>query len=165
MCEMDNPDNSARTEFYGRQDEQFIYPENVEIKPRVASNFDMNYFKADKEDGMTDGQLDELTNTVYAMFDFDEGFNKTKWKIIRVGLGKIDFLMVKNNKYKNSALDPVKTFSKVSKGEQLNIRMDDKLSRIKNSDVERKNDFTDLGGYIDLKCVEKDWLSFKDLLD
>jgi len=165
MCEMDNPDNSARTEFYGRQDEQFIYPENVEIKPRVSSKIGHDYFKADKENGMTKEQLDELANIVYDMFDFNEDFNETQWNIIRVGLGKIDFLMVKNKRYGNSAIEPIQVFSNLPASEQINNRMDDKLLRIKNSDVERKNDFVDLAGYIELKCVEKGWLDFKDLLD
>jgi hypothetical protein len=73
--------------------------------------------------------------------------------------------MVKNKRYGNSAIEPIQVFSNLPASEQINNRMDDKLLRIKNSDVERKNDFVDLAGYIELKCVEKGWLDFKDLLD
>ena len=85
--------------------------------------------------------------------------------IIKVCDSLKEFLYEKNRRYGNSALEPVKTFSKVSTGEQINIRMDDKLSRIENSDEERMNDHVDLLGYLVLKCVDKGWLDFTELLD
>lgn len=45
-------------------------------------------------------------------------------------------LIEKNRKYGNSALNPVRVFSKASADEQILVRMDDKLSRIRN----RQND-------------------------
>ena len=41
-----------------------------------------------------------------------------------------DLLIEKNQKYGNSALDPVRIFSKESAVDQLLVRIDDKLSRI-----------------------------------
>ena len=41
-----------------------------------------------------------------------------------------DLLLEKNAKYGNSALDPVRIFSKESPVDQLLVRIDDKLSRI-----------------------------------
>lgn len=76
-----------------------------------------------------------------------------------------NFLFIKNERYGNSALDPVRIFSKAASDEQLYNRIDDKLSRIKNSTELRKNDVVDLMGYLALVCVEKEWISFSDLLD
>ena len=42
-----------------------------------------------------------------------------------------DLLLEKNAKYGNSALDPVRIFSRATAEEQLLVRIDDKLSRIK----------------------------------
>ena len=41
-------------------------------------------------------------------------------------------LIDKNRLYGNSALDPMRVFSKAGHLEQLRVRMDDKLSRIRN---------------------------------
>ena len=44
-------------------------------------------------------------------------------------------------------------------------RLDDKLSRIKNSDEPMKNDVFDLIGYLILLCVKKGWTDFTELID
>lgn len=41
-----------------------------------------------------------------------------------------DLLIAKNRAYGNSALDPVRIFSRASTSEQLRVRIDDKLSRL-----------------------------------
>lgn len=41
-----------------------------------------------------------------------------------------ELLLYKNSKYGNSALEPVRIFSKASNIEQLLVRIDDKLNRI-----------------------------------
>lgn len=63
-------------------------------------------------------------------------------------------LIKKNRKYGNSALEPIRVFSKSATDEQLNVRMDDKLSRIKNRqhDEDEEPEF-DLAGYLILKEV------------
>jgi len=75
------------------------------------------------------------------------------------------FLRVKNARYANSVSEPLNVFSKAGPNDQINSRMDDKLMRIKNSPVERRNDFVDLTGYLVLKCLENDWTDFKTMLD
>lgn len=75
------------------------------------------------------------------------------------------FLEQKNNKYGNSAIAPVRIFSKADPDAQIYCRIDDKLSRVKNSAELRKNDVVDLIGYLVLVCVMKDWISFKEMLD
>jgi len=99
------------------------------------------------------------------MYDIFGANTQVQRDIIKVGVEMIEFLLTKNNRYGNSALEPVNVCSKLDSNEQINIRMDDKLMRIKNSNIERKNDFVALSGYILLKCIANDWLEFKDLLD
>jgi hypothetical protein len=67
-----------------------------------------------------------------------------------------DMLISKNKKYGNSALKPMRVFSKMNTLEQINVRIDDKLSRIAN----RKNDEDedpelDLIGYLILRRIKK----------
>lgn len=65
-----------------------------------------------------------------------------------------DMLLEKNRKYGNSALDPVRVFSKADTVEQIRVRMDDKLSRIRNrQDDEDEDVYRDLAGYLILLLV------------
>jgi hypothetical protein len=75
------------------------------------------------------------------------------------------FLKEKNKRYGNSALEPSNMFFKGNSEEGLRIRIDDKLKRIKNSDVLRKNDIVDLIGYLIILCITKGWLSFNEFID
>lgn len=65
-------------------------------------------------------------------------------------LGDIrELLIEKNRKYGDSALSPSRIFSRSSPKEQLKVRIDDKLTRIKNQQVDDDEDaITDLLGYI-----------------
>jgi hypothetical protein len=61
----------------------------------------------------------------------------------------------KNKRYGDSALSPIRIFSKANSVEQLNIRIDDKLSRIANEGAEEDEDVElDLIGYLILKRVQ-----------
>lgn len=73
-----------------------------------------------------------------------------------------DLLKYKNEKYGNSALQPLKVFEGKAKVGQ---RLDDKLARIKNSDTLKKNDVADLIGYLTLVCVENNWTDFSEFKD
>lgn len=70
-------------------------------------------------------------------------------KLARV-LNDIESMLVeKNRKYGNSALEPVRIFSKASPLEQLKVRMDDKLSRLRSAqDDEDEDVIDDLLGYL-----------------
>lgn len=58
-------------------------------------------------------------------------------------------LLVKNSMYGNSALDPIRIFSRASPAEQLKIRIDDKLSRIYNNiGYDNEDTISDLIGYL-----------------
>lgn len=74
-------------------------------------------------------------------------------------------LKEKNKRYGNAALEPLGIFSKLNGGEGIGVRLDDKLSRIKNSSTLRKNDVADIMGYLILLCAANDWTDFSDLID
>jgi ABC-type polysaccharide/polyol phosphate transport system ATPase subunit len=67
-----------------------------------------------------------------------------------------EMLLEKNRRYGNSALDPVRIFSRADSVEQIKVRIDDKLSRLargegsEDEDVER-----DLLGYFVLLRVAR----------
>lgn len=75
------------------------------------------------------------------------------------------FLIEKNRRYGDAALNSRQIFSKAEPGEAIKVRLNDKLSRIEYSDVLRKNDVADVFGYIALLMISENWLEFDDLLD
>jgi len=67
-----------------------------------------------------------------------------------------DMLLRKNKSYGNSVFEPLRTFSKVDPIEQINVRIDDKLSRIaRGSEFENEDTELDLIGYLILKRVAR----------
>lgn len=65
-----------------------------------------------------------------------------------------DMLIAKNRKYGDSALNPQSTFSRSSALELINVRLDDKLSRIRNRQKDEDEDpEMDLMGYLILKFI------------
>lgn len=67
-------------------------------------------------------------------------------------------LLDKNRKYGNSALEPVRIFSQASPDEQIKVRIDDKLSRIKKGcgiDNDDEDVINDLIGYLVLLKVAR----------
>lgn len=107
---------------------------------------------------------DKFPTTACTNKDFPEIATPTSELIMRVCSSIRDVLLEKNRRYGNSALEPVRIFSKAEPESGILIRLDDKLSRIKNSDELRKNDVFDLLGYLTLLCVQKKW-TFDDLID
>ena len=66
-------------------------------------------------------------------------------------------LMQKNLAYGDSALDPVRIFSKASATEQILVRIDDKLSRFaRGKSYPGDNDIVDLIGYLVLLKVAQE---------
>lgn len=65
-------------------------------------------------------------------------------------LGELyEVLVAKNESYGNSALDPIRIFSKAEPEEQLRVRIDDKLSRLSHgSDFNDEDTVLDLLGYL-----------------
>lgn len=67
-----------------------------------------------------------------------------------------ELLLEKNRKYGDSALYPVRIFSKSDSLEQIRVRMDDKLSRLRNAQNDEDEDvIADLTGYLILYQVAK----------
>lgn len=69
-------------------------------------------------------------------------------------LGLEQLLHAKNRSYGNSALEPIRVFSKASPVEQIKVRLDDKLKRIASGTDEMNEDTVlDLMGYLVLLRV------------
>ena len=68
-----------------------------------------------------------------------------------------EMLLEKNRKYGNSALEPKRIFSRASPLEQINVRIDDKLSRLMSAQSDEDEDVDlDLIGYLILRRVAKE---------
>lgn len=77
-------------------------------------------------------------------------------RIITECLEIAEMLVNKNRSYGNSALDPIRIFSKAGPREQLHVRIDDKLNRLmKGTDYPGDNDIDDLIGYLILLKIAK----------
>lgn len=75
-------------------------------------------------------------------------------KILSTCIDLAVFLAGKNAAYGNSALDPVRVFSKVGPKEQILVRMDDKISRLmRGGAYPGDDDLKDLLGYLLLYFV------------
>ena len=84
------------------------------------------------------------------MTDFEQKIYLLNFKISNM-------LIEKNKKYGNSALEPTRIFSQASTVEQLLVRIDDKLSRIKTANLDEDEDvLLDLIGYLYLLIIAKD---------
>jgi len=91
--------------------------------------------------------------------------NNMKDEINKVCDSMKDLLIHKNSNYGNSALKPLNPFSKLDADNSICIRLDDKLARVKNSNELRKNDVSDLIGYLVLLCISKGWTDFSEFKD
>ena len=68
-----------------------------------------------------------------------------------------DMLIAKNRAYGDSAIDPVRVFSKADAVEQIYVRIDDKLSRVKRGHEYPGDDtISDLIGYLVLLLIAKE---------
>jgi len=75
-------------------------------------------------------------------------------KVYEITNALAEMLISKNDKYGNSALEPKRIFSKADAIEQINVRIDDKLSRMSNQD-EDEDVIEDLLGYLVLLKIAK----------
>lgn len=86
----------------------------------------------------------------------DTAHNTVQDKIAQICDAIKNLLLEKNRKYGNSALNPVRVFSKADTVEQIKVRMDDKLSRIRNEQSDEDEDvYMDLAGYLVLMLIAK----------
>lgn len=78
-------------------------------------------------------------------------------KILMNCLAIAQMLIEKNIAYGDSALNPIRIFSKADSREQLHVRIDDKLNRLmKGTDYPGDNDIDDLIGYLILLKIAKE---------
>jgi hypothetical protein len=66
-----------------------------------------------------------------------------------------EILLQKNKAYGDSALNPVRIFSQADPIEQINVRIDDKLSRLARGSAAGEDTELDLIGYLILKRVAR----------
>ena len=96
---------------------------------------------------------EEKTKMADRIFN-DELVDKTQALISGVCQDIERMLLDKNRKYGDSAINPVRIFCKLNNIEQINVRIDDKISRIKSSqDDDIEDAELDLIGYLILKRV------------
>ena len=78
-----------------------------------------------------------------------------------------EMLIAKNEKYGNSALEPLGVFSQLSAKQGLLIRIDDKLKRIKNGSLDKDDEdvVNDLIGYLVLLKIHANQESSFDEVD
>lgn len=75
----------------------------------------------------------------------------------RITDGIAKLLIEKNKAYGDSALNPVRVFSNASRIEQLNVRIDDKISRIqRGSEYGDEDTIRDLIGYLVLRIIAEE---------
>jgi hypothetical protein len=82
---------------------------------------------------------------------------QTENRITEVMRGIEEMLIAKNRAYGDSALEPVRVFSKTDTIEQLYVRIDDKLSRVQRGHEYPGDDtIFDLVGYLVLLLIAKE---------
>ena len=82
---------------------------------------------------------------------------ETEDSITQIMLGIEKMLIEKNRAYGDSALEPVRIFSKAQTIEQLYVRIDDKLSRVEGGHEYPGDDtIKDLIGYLVLLLIAKE---------
>lgn len=97
----------------------------------------------------------------YIQMEYKDGFVKpglTPFEndLNEVLLGIKAFLMEKNKAYGDSALNPVRIFSKADPIEQIKVRIDDKLSRFaRGTEFPGDNDEEDTCGYFVLLAIAR----------
>lgn len=84
----------------------------------------------------------------------EERFNELKNSVLN---NVSEVLIEKNRRYGNAALEPIGLFYKGDSTTSITIRIDDKISRVKNAEVLRKNDMFDLLGYSLLLGISKNY--------
>lgn len=144
---------------------------NNEYKPKKlgtigAPNVDYAKLKKDILDPFeiaTNSARERLTLKGATDTYYHENDNKTK--IARLFNNFREFLIEKNIRCGDSALKPNQIFCKESGSKQIMSRLDNKLSRIANSEELKKNDLSDVFGYVALLLIANGWLTFYEFLD
>ena len=83
-----------------------------------------------------------------------------------------EFMIAKNQKYNNSALNPMRVMSRLPADEGIKVRADDKISRFTAAPKPMRNDVIDVSGYLGLYSIAmylidntNQWLDYMDMVD
>ena len=123
---------------------------------------DMKSVKIPRKATVQDVTMDEVQGNLMAHMLSDINpwgeDTPTQGKIKETLKGMTDLLLYKNQKYGDSALKPLGIFTKHIKNSNestasILVRLDDKLSRVKNADSLRTNDVADILGYCTLLLI------------
>lgn len=115
---------------------------------------------------MSSKQLQDLFNDLIS----DGELSETVDGVANVFFNMSGVIKDKNGKYGNSATSPMNIFCHHLKPDadggtnSILVRLDDKLSRVKNSSELRFNDIADIMGYLALLCQSKGWTT-KEMFD
>ncbi len=115
-----------------------IYQLNVHQTSSCNSNFQFKWI-GNNGLGYEDKKVEKVEETIApAEVEITEVINDI-----------LELLLDKNRKYGNSALEPIRIFSKSGSTEQLRVRIDDKLSRVVAGQSDEDEDvLDDLLGYV-----------------
>lgn len=87
----------------------------------------------------------------------NQGITTFEQNVRRITSQIADLLIEKNAAYGDSALNPIRVFSKSDRIEQLNVRIDDKISRIqRGSEYGDEDTEMDLIGYLVLRKIARE---------
>lgn len=159
------------------EDERSIYVPGV-VNPKIiisetpdANIFQFDYINKCKVLGNYSIILERIDEYVKDNTPKHEK-TETQERIAEILDGMKDLLLYKNQKYGDSAINPLCIFTKHIKTSNTNtasilVRLDDKLSRVKNADELRTNDVADILGYCSLLLISmgvtpEDIAKFKD---
>jgi len=108
-------------------------------------------------DGMAKNGPKSLDELLEQKPDDGEPLTKSQKLIVEVCDAVKSLLLEKNRKYGDSALNPCRIFAKSDSEEQIKVRIDDKLNRIRNEQGDEDEDVVqDLIGYLVLlRCARK----------
>ena len=119
----------------------------------VQVRFDTYDYSVDEEDGLGDFHYMMAENLT--LVERPGGSFESNVRRILDKIG--DELVAKNQAYGDSALNPVRIFSKADRTEQLNIRLDDKISRVaRGHEYPGDDTLKDIVGYIILLMIDRE---------
>lgn len=122
-------------------------PHNAPSKMTNPANISYGPIDVDSLNGNASAAFHDIFDTAYEAPNAEA--------ILGVCLGVARFLMHKNKAYGDSALKPMRVFSKASPIEQLRVRMDDKISRLSRGESAGEDAELDLLGYLVLLLVAR----------
>lgn len=109
--------------------------------------------KSDEYGGTIADALAAASNDNYLVSPFS---GSTQQRIIEVCEKIKKMLLEKNRKYGDSAIHPIRVFAKSDTKEQIRVRIDDKLNRLRNQQSDEDEDVVDdLIGYLVLYKIAK----------